>query len=172
MPPECLKSVEHHKSVNHLGKYNSMMKVSMKIESPTTSQCRNKKPHHENDHEGPQVMRDIRGKLIKIGKIDREELNRLQEKKKVKKTELSSNRKKTKRGLGTTKSSANMTYYGKMATSTTKFPIKKVYGNTSLKKFDSCMPRKDEKQIQTHQDCQRMDKNYKKLNRVNICKLQ
>ena len=67
-----------------------------------------------------------------------------------------------------------MTYYGKMTTSSSKFPSKKTYGNNSLKKFDSKkeVSRKEEKTLLNHQEWQRMEKTHKKLNRVNICKFQ
>ena len=62
-----------------------------------------------------------------------------------------------------------------MNSSSTKFPSKKAYGNTSCKKFDSNkkeIQKKEEKLMPNHQDWQRMEKTHKKLNRVNICKLQ
>lgn len=87
-------------------------------------------------------------------------MQKLQEKKQQhKKADLSSNRKKTKRGLGTVKSTNNMMSYGKMTSSSTKFPSKKSYANSSCKKFDSTkkeMPRKEEKLLPNHQDWLRM----------------
>ena len=55
-------------------------------------------------------MKELKGKLSKVSKIDKEELTRLQERKANKKTELSSNRKKTKRELVNTKSTAAMAH--------------------------------------------------------------
>jgi len=112
-----------------------MLKAMMKLDSPMMSQGKNKKGlhyEHEND-----VHRDTRGKIGKIGKIDKEELHKLQEKKHHKKTDLSSNRKKTKRGLANVKSTNNMMSYGKMTSSASKFPSKKTYANSSCKKFES-----------------------------------
>lgn len=151
-----------------------MMKALQKLDSPMMSQGKSKKEHHqEHQHEG---HKEVRCKIGKIGKIDKDELQKLQEKKQQhKKADLSSNRKKTKRGLGTVKSTNNMMSYGKMTSSSTKFPSKKSYANSSCKKFDSTkkeMPRKEEKLLPNHQDWLRMQKTHKKLNRINICKLQ
>jgi hypothetical protein len=149
-----------------------VVKGNVKMESPIVSQLKNKRHHNDIEHEG--ILKE-RGKMNKVGKIDREELHKLQEKKQHKKTDLSSNRKKTKRMLGTAKSVSNMIYYGKLTNSSSKFPNKKTYANSSCKKLDNSKketPKREEKLLPNHQDWQRMEKAHKKLNRVNICKLQ
>ena len=134
IPSECIKSVDYHKNQSNLTKSGHVMKALMKLDSPMMSQCKNKKGHYnEHEHEG---HKDGRGKFAKVGKIDKDELHKLQEKKQQhKKVDLSSNRKKTKRGLVTVKSTNNMMHYGKMTSSSTKFPNKKTYANSSCKKF-------------------------------------
>jgi hypothetical protein len=76
-------------------------------------------------------MKELKGKLSKVSKIDKEELTRLQERKATKKTELSSNRKKTKRGLANTKSTAAMTHTQKYSQTNILLPGKNY--NTSCK---------------------------------------
>jgi hypothetical protein len=83
----------------------------------------------------PNFIRELKGKLSKVSKIDREELTRLQERKAHKKTELSSNRKKTKRDLGTAKSTAAMAHTQK--TSQTNIALNaKTYSNVSCRIVD------------------------------------
>lgn len=59
--------------------------------------------------------------------------------------------------------------------SSTSYAYQKPYGNVSCKKFDSYrkeLNRREDKLIPNHQDWQRMEKTSKKLNRVNIGRLQ
>jgi hypothetical protein len=134
MPSECIKSVDSQKNQSYPIKSGHVAKALIKIDSPMMSQCQSKKEHH-NEHE-LECHREGRGKVCKVGKIDKDELHKLQEKKQQhKKVDLSSNRKKTKRGLVTVKSTNNMMHYGKMTSSSTKFPSKKSYANSSCKKF-------------------------------------
>lgn len=59
--------------------------------------------------------------------------------------------------------------------SSTNYLNQKSHGNSSSKKFEGYkreIGKKDEKLLLNHQDWQRMEKTSKKLNRVNICKLQ
>jgi hypothetical protein len=81
--------------------------------------------------EEPAFMKELKGKLSKVSKIDKEELTRLQERKANKKTELSSNRKKTKRGLANTKSTAAMAHTQKYSQTNILLPGKNY--NTSCK---------------------------------------
>lgn len=76
-------------------------------------------------------MRELKGKLSKVSKIDKEELARLQERKANKKTELSSNRKKTKRELANPKSTTAMAHTQKSSQSNILLHAKNY--NTSCK---------------------------------------
>lgn len=171
MPSEIIASKEHQKSSIQK---NCSISKHPKIESPIASQLKSKKGQNEGEHES-NFIRELKGKLSKVSKIDREELNRLQEKKMYKKTELSSNRKKTKRDLGTAKSTANMTHTQKTSQTNINIPIK-TYTNTSSKAYESkkkdSVKKNEERGISNHEWQKNIEKANKKLNRVNICKLQ
>lgn len=96
-----------------------------------------------------------------------------------KKTELSSNRKKTKRDLGKAKSTANMAHHPKPSSNNINLITNKsAYGNISCKVFqgkkkEGSTRKNEEKPSVNHHEWQRtIDKANKKLNRINICKLQ
>ena len=69
--------MEHHKSQNHFNKNGSLVKNNLKVDSPLMSNCKHKKGA-EIEHEGGNTLKDIRGKLAKFGKIDRDQLHQLQ----------------------------------------------------------------------------------------------
>lgn len=108
-----------------------------------------------------------------MSKIDGEELNKLQQKKVHKKTELSSNRRKTKRGeLRSAKSTTNITQ-GKLAQAPSTSISRNIHTYSS-KGFNDSHKRtlQKEKVALSHEWQRSSEKAMKKLNRVNICKLQ
>ena len=68
------RSLDPH-VVQHFGKNGSQIKGQVKIESPVVNSKFKKGIHHELE---AHTHKDIRGKTGKIGKIDKEELNKLQ----------------------------------------------------------------------------------------------
>lgn len=173
MPSEIIASKQHQKS--SIQKNCSISKHPPKIESPVSTQLKPKKSYIEGEQES-NFIRELKGKLSKVSKIDREELNRLQEKKLHKKTELSSNRRKTKRDLGTAKSTANMTHTQKTSQTNINFINNKSYNNASCKVFESkkkdSVKKNEDRGLSNHEWQKNIEKANKKLNRVNICKLQ
>ena len=101
MPAESFNSPGEHKSCL-LQKNSSLNKQLYKAESPHL------RPKKDEEAMEPVFIKELKGKLSKVGKIDKEELNRLQQKKAGKRTDMSSHRKKTKRELAGAKSSVNI----------------------------------------------------------------